>query len=149
MAGAAAGLCQSFVCSPIELAKLRAQISDQGSKGPIECLKSIYTTEGIKGVFRGFGLTVGREVPSFGAYFVTYEFLTRTEEDTPVSTWAMLFAGGCAGKDSLAVFRKKKIATNTHIIEAQLFGTHLLDRRNTFMSILDECPKIISFFGWN
>lgn len=37
-------------------------------------------------------------MPSFGTYFLTYEFLTR--RDGPVSTWTMIFGGGCAGMAS-------------------------------------------------
>lgn len=97
--GATAGLAQSFICSPMELAKSRLQVADTSSKGPIECLTKIYGKEGVKGVFKGFGLTAGREIPSFAIYFFTYELLTRSDSNMPVSTGSMLFAGGLAGKD--------------------------------------------------
>lgn len=97
LAGAAAGLAQSFICSPMELAKSRLQVADSSSKGPVDCLLKIYGNEGVKGVFRGFGVTVGREIPAFAVYFSTYELLTRSDSNLPVSTWSMLFAGGLAG----------------------------------------------------
>nr|XP_023028387.1 mitochondrial basic amino acids transporter-like [Leptinotarsa decemlineata] len=97
IAGGAAGLFQSFICSPIELAKSRLQVSNNVGKGPIECLCKIFATEGLKGVFKGLGLTIGREVPSYSAYFFTYELLTRSDNDEPVSTGRMLMAGGFAG----------------------------------------------------
>lgn len=55
----------------------------------------------MRGVFRGLGPTVLREVPSFGTYFLTYELLTRSEG--PVSTGTMLLAGGFAGMASWLV----------------------------------------------
>lgn len=66
--------------------------------GPLECLREIYKKAGIQGVFKGLGLTIAREVPSFSSYFFTYEFLTRSDCSAPVSTSKMLFAGGMAGR---------------------------------------------------
>lgn len=74
----------------------RLQIS--GGAGPWDCLRRIYASEGTRGIFRGLSLTIFREVPSFGTYFFTYEFLTRS--DTPVSTWTMMLGGGFAGMAS-------------------------------------------------
>lgn len=94
-AGAAAGLAQSWLCSPMELAKTRIQLLGHGS--PLQCLKDIHASEGVRGVFKGLGITVMREIPAFSSYFVTYELLTRNNDNTPISTLRMLFAGGFAG----------------------------------------------------
>lgn len=97
LAGSVAGFCQSFFCSPMELAKSRVQVSSE-SKTPFECLKTIYNNHGLKGVFRGLNMTIAREVPAFGTYFWTYEFLTRDEDSSsPISTSSMMLAGGTAG----------------------------------------------------
>ncbi|KAG5867056.1 hypothetical protein JTB14_019122 [Gonioctena quinquepunctata] len=103
LAGAAAGLFQSFICSPMELAKSRMQISNTVGKGPLDCLMRIYTKDGVRGVFKGLGLTIGREVPGYAAYFYTYELLSRPDGDEPVSTARMLLAGGFAGVVSWVV----------------------------------------------
>lgn len=97
-AGAAAGFAQSAFCSPMELAKTRIQLLGHGN--PLKCLKDIHAVEGLKGVFKGLPITVLREVPGFSTYFVTYELLTRKNDDVPVSTVRMLFAGGFAGTAS-------------------------------------------------
>lgn len=94
-AGAIAGFAQSMLCSPMELAKTRVQLLGHGS--PLQCLKDIHMSEGLRGVFKGYGITVLREIPGFSSYFVTYELLTRNENNAPVSTARMLFAGGFAG----------------------------------------------------
>jgi solute carrier family 25 carnitine/acylcarnitine transporter 20/29 len=55
---------------------------------------------GIASLFRGIGITLIRDVPSFGAYFATYEVLKRSflhGDKTSLSTWQTLFAGGVAG----------------------------------------------------
>lgn len=96
IAGASAGLVQSFFTSPMELAKTRVQISGD-KKSPLQVIKDIYRMEGVRGVFRGLNITMVREVPAFGSYFLSYEYMTRTSDGSPVSTATMLIAGGMAG----------------------------------------------------
>ena len=36
--------------------------------------RDIVRADGMRGLTRGLGLTIAREVPSFGAYFLGYEF---------------------------------------------------------------------------
>lgn len=96
VAGTLAGLSQSFLCSPIELVKTRAQIRGD-SVSPWNLSKQIYAQEGYRGIFKGLNLTICREIPAFSTYFLTYEFITRNCGGEPVSTWSMLFAGGMAG----------------------------------------------------
>lgn len=106
LAGASAGLAQTPVCSPIELAKTRLQLQSSSQiryAGPLECLKYIYRQEGMRGVFRGLGVTFLREAPSYGIYFFTYEALTRSIHNKEISTSHMLLAGGLAGTASWVV----------------------------------------------
>lgn len=105
VAGSIAGIAQSPICSPIELAKTRMQLQTSTAQlsGPLECLKQTYKREGYRGVFKGLGITLLREAPSFGVYFLTYEALTRTTDNSPVSTPCMLLAGGLAGTASWVI----------------------------------------------
>lgn len=115
LAGSIAGMSQTFICSPMELAKTRMQVQGQGEsryryrtskhiyKGPYDCLVKIHRQEGFRGVFRGFWITLLRETPSFGLYFVAYELICRTcspNPDEDVSMPVLLVAGGCAGMAS-------------------------------------------------
>merc|ERR1712004_350520 len=107
IAGSSAGFVQSFICSPMELAKTRMQVQGQGVKkskqaiykGPVDCIVKIYRAEGVRGTFKGLGLTFLRETPSFAVYFSSYEIMARKFqgdlEECP--TWAMLLSGGFAG----------------------------------------------------
>lgn len=68
LAGTMAGLAQSFICSPMELAKTRLQVQEDFAtkhkfKGPLQCLNHIFRTEGFRGIFRGLGITAMRDVP--------------------------------------------------------------------------------------
>lgn len=77
IAGAAAGLLQSFICSPMELAKIRLQVEKGKSKlGSLDCLIKIWKKQRIRGIYKGFSMTAIRDTPAFGVYFFTYEFLT-------------------------------------------------------------------------
>lgn len=106
LGGSAAGLVQSFVCSPIELAKTRIQLQEHfpnsiKHKNPLQSLNFIRKTEGVRGVFRGVGITALRDVPGFASYFLAYELMTRTTENpSPMHT---LMAGGLAGTFSWLV----------------------------------------------
>lgn len=106
LAGASAGLAQTPVSSPIELAKTRLQLQSTGQgnfQGPMQCLRNIYKQEGYRGVFKGLGITFLREGPSYGVYFVTYEMLTKMSSKQPISTFHMLLAGGFAGTASWVI----------------------------------------------
>ncbi|KOC70144.1 Mitochondrial carnitine/acylcarnitine carrier protein CACL [Habropoda laboriosa] len=105
VAGALTGIAQSPISSPIELVKMRMQLQTSTAQfsGPMECLKHTYKHEGYRGLFKGLGITFFREAPSFGIYFFTYEALTRTADNGPVSTPCMLLAGGLAGTASWVI----------------------------------------------
>lgn len=100
IAGSAAGLIQSLICSPIELAKTQLQLQTDrfGAtkfNGPLQCLSHIYRSEGVRGVFKGLNATALRDVPGFATYFVSYEYLMRMKREPGVMY--TLFAGGMAG----------------------------------------------------
>lgn len=99
-AGSTAGLIQSLIASPMELVKTRLQLQNtQNShikfRNSLDCLSYIYRFDGLRGVFKGLGLTALRDVPGFSSYFVTYEFLVRFHEEP--SVFHILMAGGVAG----------------------------------------------------
>jgi solute carrier family 25 carnitine/acylcarnitine transporter 20/29 len=43
----------------------------------LECLTNVYKTEGLRGLYRGLGVTAIREVPAFGVYFFVYRYTVR------------------------------------------------------------------------
>lgn len=106
LAGSAAGLCQSLICSPMELIKTRLQLQHTNPKAiqfqnPFQCLGHIWRTEKVRGVFRGLGITAARDVPGFSSYFLFYEMMTRDTKNP--SALHTLLAGGMAGTLSWAV----------------------------------------------
>jgi len=100
-----AGAVQSVICGPIELIKTHCQVSGVGQKkgakqlSEMQVARQIINREGYRGLTKGLGLTVAREVPSFGAYFFCYQWFwergTEIFPKYPISV--IMFAGGMAG----------------------------------------------------
>mmetsp|Transcript_20874 Transcript_20874/g.26613 ORF Transcript_20874/g.26613 Transcript_20874/m.26613 type:complete len:287 (-) Transcript_20874:417-1277(-) len=102
--GLVSGIPSSCINSPTELVKCKAQVCVE-SKGYIYEEWVIFTDmlkkNGITGRYgplRGLGITLLRDVPSYGLYFYVYESFVRTSNrngyDGNIVT---LFAGGFAG----------------------------------------------------
>jgi len=85
-AGSISGAVQSFVASPMELVKTRMQLNESSPSAKLptswDVLKTIHKNEGglFRGVFKGWAVTVTREIPGFGIYFATYEAMTSKSE---------------------------------------------------------------------
>jgi len=116
-AGATAGFIESFVVAPMELVKTRMQLQGEGQAKsktrqcyknqpyfyatPVDCIKKIYKYENqIRGLYRGLGITLCREVPAFSLYFGSYYWLCNllhATSDDAVNILKLLLAGGTAG----------------------------------------------------
>lgn len=105
VAGTASGFLAGFISGPTELVKCRLQVS--GTSGcaagtNMEVIKHIVRTEGVRGLSRGLGVTVSRELISCGFYFATYEALIQwfrgpdkqIQDLTPLH---LILAGGFSG----------------------------------------------------
>ncbi|GIL60795.1 hypothetical protein Vafri_15320 [Volvox africanus] len=81
VAGAVAGVALSVVLGPTELVKCRMQQAGSAARypdGPLQCLREIVATEGgLRGLSRGLGATMAREVPGNALFFAVYEALRR------------------------------------------------------------------------
>lgn len=106
LSGCLAGVFTTVIVAPGERIKclLQVQSSSGGSKysGPLDCAVRLYKEQGIRSVYKGTVLTLIRDVPSNGLYFLTYEYLKHflTPEGQSVSqlsTPNILLAGGIAG----------------------------------------------------
>eukprot|EP00934_Nitzschia_sp_Nitz4_P002687 Nitzschia sp. Nitz4//scaffold264_size26629//24865//25954//NITZ4_008241-RA/size26629-augustus-gene-0.3-mRNA-1//1//CDS//3329544818//2677//frame0 len=79
--GSFAGLVQALVVCPMEHVKCRLQVQhakgspDHLHKGPVQAARSILRSHGMPGLFRGWSVTMWREVPAFGAYFALYDLM--------------------------------------------------------------------------
>lgn len=106
LSGCLAGVFTTVIVAPGERIKCLLQVQSSGGRskyaGPLDCAVRLYKEQGIRSVYKGTVLTLIRDVPSNGLYFLTYEYLkdVLTPEGQSVSqlsTPRILLAGGVAG----------------------------------------------------
>lgn len=111
LGGIGTGAIQSLILSPAELIKIRLQLqgTDQTRSyqaerltGPVDVARSILRKEGLRGMYRGFTITVLRDAPAHGFYFWTYEYMREhlhpgCRKNGKESLRTMLISGGLAG----------------------------------------------------
>ncbi|KAI8384546.1 mitochondrial carrier domain-containing protein [Radiomyces spectabilis] len=105
LAGAASGLANSVVSGPVEHIRTRLQVqTGTGYKGPIDCIKQIYRSHGLAGIYKGQGITMAREFQGYGAYFFAYEWLVKKSMEragitkrSELPTWQVCTFGAAAG----------------------------------------------------
>ncbi|XP_067833122.1 mitochondrial carnitine/acylcarnitine carrier protein-like [Heptranchias perlo] len=112
MAGMLSGVFSTAIMTPVErikcLLQIQASSGDTRYTGPGDCVRQLYRGSGVAGVYKGTGLTLLRDVPATGVYFLSYEWLKDflTPEGQSVSELSIpriLFAGGMAGICNWAV----------------------------------------------
>lgn len=119
MAGCMSGAVMALINCPVELLKVKLQIQTSVStpastpvstpistytaaaagrrgggeqyKGVVDAGKRIYSQYGLVGLYRGIGATLMRDIPAFGVYFGSYEYLKQN------TGMGLVMAGGCAG----------------------------------------------------
>jgi len=146
VAGSTAGLVQSLISSPMELAKTRLQLQrekcgGQFFRGPIDCLRYVAKTEGVRGVFKGYGITALRDVPGFSAYFVSYELMMRMKENPGM--FYTLMAGGLAGVVSWV------IVIPLDVIKSRLQADGVNGAAKMYNSAMDCWRKSYNQEGWS
>lgn len=103
LAGAFSGLVNTPITAPVEQLRIISQ-TQKSLLGPREILRSVYASHGLRGVFRGFGITLARECQAYGTWFLTYEFLmqnairTRGITRELISTPELMVYGAVAGE---------------------------------------------------
>jgi solute carrier family 25 carnitine/acylcarnitine transporter 20/29 len=105
LAGAASGLANSVVSGPVEHIRTRLQVqTGTGFSGPIDCIRQIYRSHGLAGIYKGQAVTMAREFQGYGAYFLAYEYLVQEamkkdnlQSRSELPTWKVCAFGGAAG----------------------------------------------------
>jgi len=116
IAGACTGVVMSFFSCPQELLKVTLQTQNQKPsiqglgnavmerpqyKGVIDAGIQIFQKRGIRGMYRGYTITLLRDTPSFATYFVVYEgiksLFSAKNPGGKLKSSELLIAGGAAG----------------------------------------------------
>lgn len=80
MAGAFAGVTNSFMSGPIEHVRIRLQTQPHGAQklytGPIDCVRKLSSQGGVlRGLYRGEAVTILREAQAYGCWFLSFEYM--------------------------------------------------------------------------
>ncbi|XP_029103635.1 mitochondrial carnitine/acylcarnitine carrier protein-like [Scleropages formosus] len=106
LAGMLAGVFTTVIVAPGERIKCLLQVQSTAGQlkytGPMDCAVRLYKEQGIRSVYKGTVLTLIRDVPSNGLYFLTYEYVKNLltpegQSMNQLSTPRILLAGGTAG----------------------------------------------------
>ncbi|EFJ31049.1 hypothetical protein SELMODRAFT_89008 [Selaginella moellendorffii] len=110
VAGFGTGALQTLILTPVELVKIKLQIQrslkgcskSANLHGPLQVARKITQTEGLRGLYRGLGITLIRDAPAHAVYFSSYEFLREKlhpscRKNGGESILTLLTAGGFAG----------------------------------------------------
>ena len=73
LTGASARVFAGLLLMPVTVIKVRYESDFYAYKSLMGASRSIYTTEGVRGFFAGFGATAIRDAPYAGLYVVFYE----------------------------------------------------------------------------
>ncbi|ODQ65780.1 hepatocellular carcinoma down-regulated mitochondrial carrier protein [Nadsonia fulvescens var. elongata DSM 6958] len=111
VAGASAGIANTFITAPVEQIRILLQTQGNGAQkiynGPIDAIKKISKQSGVfKGLFRGFNVTLLREGQAYGVWFLTYEFVINQlikrsppgTERKDLPAWKLAASGALAGE---------------------------------------------------
>lgn len=74
--GAVAGMTTSLILSPMELIKIQLQVKNSPFKGNLDAVQYIYRHFGLRGMYRGLGITTLRDM-QLGFFFGGFSFMSQ------------------------------------------------------------------------
>jgi len=95
--GGLAGGANALCLTPVELVRNRQQVGCDLSG--LEIWRAAYRENGVRGVYRGFGATLLRDVPGVGVYYLTFEVAKRRlfPKKERLDLWQLALAGALGG----------------------------------------------------
>jgi hypothetical protein len=76
-AGALSGIAYNTILFPADVVKSQIQADHSGDRKYLRRLKNLYHAEGIKGLYRGYGITLVRAVPANAVILASFEMANR------------------------------------------------------------------------
>ncbi|KAF1840049.1 mitochondrial carrier [Cucurbitaria berberidis CBS 394.84] len=121
VSGAVAGAAYNFMFYPADTIKSRMQTEDirqlTGGKSTFGAVgKALWKQHGIKGMYRGCGITVGRAIPSSAFIFTVFEELKKHWPDRGADTYGKAQHGTAAQRYQVAALEKIVLDPKYHDI---------------------------------
>ncbi|KAL1973721.1 hypothetical protein VTN31DRAFT_5281 [Thermomyces dupontii] len=153
IAGIMAGSTVSFIAGPVEHIKARLQVQYAADKrqrryqGPVDCVRKIFRTHGIPGVFRGLCATL-----IFRSFFFfwwgSYDIISRLlKERTSLSTPAINFWAGGMSAQIFWLTSYPSDVVKQRIMTDPLGGAHG-DGERQFRRWKDAATAVYREGGW-
>jgi len=148
--GAVASFPEVLVVCPMELVKIRIQLEESALVKVNEFKRTwivsrdIARTEGMAGFTRGFGITIGRELPFMAIYFAAYEGLKQYYTVYgKISAFGQIMSGGLAGALAWSVVYPLDVL-KTHMQASSKFSS----AKHSFQTIMREQGVAGLYKGW-
>jgi len=110
LASAAAGMAARIPCHPIDTCKARLQVQTMATgssgtmyRGLVDAMAKTFRVEGLRGLYRGFGVAFVGSAPAGCLYFTSYELSKSRLERLPVLSQAQFTAHFTAGMIAEAI----------------------------------------------
>eukprot|EP00980_Cylindrotheca_fusiformis_P006762 scaffold1413_cov117-Cylindrotheca_fusiformis.AAC.2 len=161
LGSAAAGIVSRCLTHPLDTAKARLQAIENNShtnqrptyRGPVDVLRMTASTEGIRGLYRGFGAVLIGGTPGTILYLCSYDIfknslssLSFLSGDDNSSNFAIHFASGMLAESVACI-----IYVPVDVIKERLQVQHATDMQNTkkmyYKSSLDAMRQIAKHEG--
>jgi solute carrier family 25 S-adenosylmethionine transporter 26 len=126
MCAAITGECSAvLIRNPFELIKQNMQIGKYSHI--LEAVRDIYSQHGVRGLYRGYFVTVAREIPFGLIQYPLYEYLKRKKGDAS-NTFSYSLCGAQAG--AVAAF----LTTPIDVVKTRIMTTNDRTLRNAYIT---------------
>jgi solute carrier family 25 carnitine/acylcarnitine transporter 20/29 len=122
--------------------------------GPIDCVRSIVTTQGVRGLFTGMFATAIRDVPGYMGQFFAYEKVKQLmlskngPPDQELSTPKLLFSGGCGGVFGWAItYPQDIVKSRLQVAKPGTFYRHRIIPDGGFLHCFRHTVKAEGYAG--
>lgn len=99
LAGAGTGIVFSHFLTPVDHIKIKIQVQNKLNvklyKNSVDCFLKIFQEYGIRGIYKGYFITMLREFVGCGSYFFFYNYFKQQKETG--SPLKIMFYGGLTG----------------------------------------------------
>ncbi|XP_077991991.1 mitoferrin-1-like [Glandiceps talaboti] len=145
MAGVVATFMHDGVMTPIDVIKQRIQVYSSPHKGVMDCIRTIYRTEGIRAFYRSYTTQLTMNIPFQSIHFMTYEFsqekLNPKREYCPMTH---IMSGAIAGAVAAAITTpldvcKTLLNTQERCIVSRVESDTISGMMNAFRTVYQCC----------
>ncbi|XP_072835289.2 mitoferrin-1 [Pogona vitticeps] len=142
IAGSMATLLHDGVMNPAEVVKQRMQMYNSPYKSVLECMRTVYRTEGLGAFYRSYTTQLTMNIPFQAIHFITYEFMQewwnphrQYSPGTHVMSGAVAGAVAAAATTPLDVCKTLLNTQENMVLTSVNVSGHLSGMANAFRTV--------------